>query len=159
MYRRAQDPDKYLQTTTHPVTCTNKQIWFAIPWPTSVKYKKFPMYRGVQLWNTLPAVMRKLPSYEHKYKYSIPKPANFENSLAASWPGLVCYIAGTNLYPHMLSNPDHVPPPPPPRFHIYRRCGQEPVLGLGAFSCRDSPENCLLSGVYMLMSRKWNQPN
>lgn len=77
MYRRAQLPDKYPQIQTNVTTRANERIRFATPRPKTEKYKKYPMYRGSQLWDTLSPETQKLTSYE-LFKYSIPKTPNFQ---------------------------------------------------------------------------------
>lgn len=81
MYKRSLKPDKYPQVLSQSATRlirANDQIRFALPRPTSEKYKKFPMYKSAQLWNALPASTQKLQTY-NLIKYSIPKAANFED--------------------------------------------------------------------------------
>lgn len=77
MYRRAQQPNRYPQLSTRMNTRANDQIRFEMPRPKSEKFKKFPMYKGVQLWNALPASTQKLTTYK-LFKYSIPKAADFQ---------------------------------------------------------------------------------
>lgn len=76
MYKRSLMPDIYPQVDTNTDTRANEQIRFAIPGPNFEKLKKFPMYKGAKLLNTLPATTKKLQTYE-LFKSCIPKTANF----------------------------------------------------------------------------------
>lgn len=70
-YRRTFNIDKYPQLVTEGdfITRSTAKIKFDLPRPTSEKFKAFPLYRGVKLWDSLPSSIQRLESYnEYKSK-------------------------------------------------------------------------------------------
>lgn len=63
MFKRSLQPDGFPQITTDSVTRAGDKIRFYLPRATMEKFKRFPMYHGSQLWDTLDRVIHYSESY------------------------------------------------------------------------------------------------
>lgn len=77
MYQRSLTPSKYPQINNQQTaTRTSEKVRFEIPRPNSERFKNFPHYRGVQLWDTLNVDTQRAPSYLY-FKSRIPRDPDF----------------------------------------------------------------------------------
>lgn len=77
MYRRSWQPDIYPQISSAINTRGNSKIHFNIPRPTIERFKNFPLYKGAQLWDALPASTQKAVTYD-MFKACLSRTIDFE---------------------------------------------------------------------------------
>lgn len=80
MFKRSLQPDIYPQVITNVDsrrTRGSEKIHFCLPRPTIEKFKKFPLYYGAQLWDTLGPDVQCSETYL-RFKYRISSAPDFE---------------------------------------------------------------------------------
>lgn len=77
IFRRSRMQDVYPHVATgNALTRSANKIRFDLPKPNLEKYKSFPMYHGVQVWDGLAAGVQHSITYD-QFKSNLPKTADF----------------------------------------------------------------------------------
>lgn len=76
MYKRSHNPTEFPQIQQTHASRSAEKIKFDLLKPNNEKFKKFPLYAGAKLWDTLELSTQCAPEY-HLFKAKLPKTPNF----------------------------------------------------------------------------------